>query len=138
MQTTTVLPDADLTVTVTDFPDPLKIGSTLTYTLVVVNNGPSPATTVMLTDTLPVSVIFGSISNSQGICSGTSTITCNLDILNSGLGASATIIVTPTVLGTLTNIVHVSANEPDLNLANNIDTENTMVRTYVYLPVILK
>ena len=44
---------ADLSVTKTAEPDPVSIGQTVTYTLVVSNSGPSPADDVLLTDILP-------------------------------------------------------------------------------------
>ncbi len=137
-QTTTVLPAADLSVTASDFPDPLKIGGVLTYTLVVANTGPSPATDVTLTDTLPSTVIFGSTTSSQGTCTGTNTVACSLGTLTNGSSATVTIVVTPTKLGTIANLANVTANEPDLNMANNTDIETTSVRAYVYLPVILR
>ena len=137
-QPTTVLPAADLAITVSDFPDPLKIGGALTYTLVVVNNGPSPATTVLLTDTLPSNMIFGSVTPTQGSCDGTTSIACSLGTLNSGFSAVVTLVITPTTLGTLIDLAGVTGNEADLNMVNNADIETTSVRTYVYLPVILK
>lgn len=44
---------ADVTVQMTDSPDPVRVGSTLTYTITVRNNGPDMAAGVTLTDTLP-------------------------------------------------------------------------------------
>ena len=43
---------ADLEVSKRDEPDPVLVGETLTYTVVVTNHGPS-TTTVELIDTLP-------------------------------------------------------------------------------------
>ena len=53
---TTVEPEADLAVVKSDNPDPVVAGETLTYTLVARNNGPSAATGVRVTDTLPAEV----------------------------------------------------------------------------------
>src|SRR5437763_6489608 len=44
---------ADLSVTKVDSPDPVNTGSTLTYTITVTNNGPDPASSASLSDTLP-------------------------------------------------------------------------------------
>ncbi len=137
-QRTTVLPAADLSVSKSDSPDPLKMGGVLTYTILVTNNGPSPVTIAMLTDALPSSVILKSGAPSQGICSGSSIVTCNLGALSNGLTANVTIIVTPTQLGMITNVVSVTGNVADLYPANNTAVENTAIRTYVYLPIILK
>ena len=57
---TTVNPAANLSLTKTDSPDPVLQGQELTYTLGVSNAGPSSATSVVVTDTLPAGVTFNS------------------------------------------------------------------------------
>ena len=69
---TTVDPAADLSLTKTDSPDPVLAGELLTYTLAVHNAGPSSATAVELTDTLPAGVTFVSADPTQGSCSESS------------------------------------------------------------------
>ncbi len=108
---------ADLSITKTDSPDPAIVGNNLTYSIAVHNYGPDTATNVAVTDTLPPNVTFGTATPSQGSCSGTSTITCNLGTLNNGADATVQIVVTPLVaaLGTdLSNTATVSSsvNEP--------------------------
>ena len=66
--TLTVNPAANLVLAKTDGVDPLAAGSTLTYTLTITNQGPSPATSVLITDTLPGA--FSLTGNSCG-ASGT-------------------------------------------------------------------
>jgi uncharacterized repeat protein (TIGR01451 family) len=119
---------ADLAITKADSPDPVRVREPLTYTLAVTNNGPSPTTGVIVTDTLPGGVTFGSASASQGSCSQTAgTVTCPLGNLANGASATVTITVTPTATGTLTNTASVDGNEDDPNGANDSDTESTAV-----------
>ncbi len=121
VETTTVLPHADLALTKTAFPNPIAAGETLTYTLVVTNRGPSVATGVQLSDTLPTTATFGSASSTHGTCTGTANISCALGTLAVDESAVVTIVVTPTQLGTLVNDAAVSATTPaaDRTPANN-------------------
>jgi uncharacterized repeat protein (TIGR01451 family) len=57
-------PAADLTVSVTDAPDPVAVGGTLTYTIVVHDAGAAPASNVVVTDVLAPGVTFVSASPS--------------------------------------------------------------------------
>ena len=110
---------ADLGVTLAADQEPALVGQNLTYNIGVTNTGPQDATNVTLTDTLPASMTFVSATSSQGTCSGTSTVTCNLGSMVSPSQASASIVVKPTQAGSITNTVSVSATEPDLATANN-------------------
>ena len=126
-----VLSPADLAVTKSDSPDPVGVGSTLTYIVTVSNSGPSDANAVVLTDTLPGNVTFGAATPSQGSCSEASgTMTCNLGTINNGGNASITITVTPTAAAggtTISNTASVTATEDDDDNTNNSVNENTVV-----------
>jgi uncharacterized repeat protein (TIGR01451 family) len=121
-------PSADLSVTKTDSPDPVSKGGTVTYTIVVTNQGPETATNVGLTDVLSTSVRFVSVASTAGACSELDgTVTCTLgDIPNSG-SVTVTIDVTARRTGTAINTVQVSGSSPDPNPANNTDTEETVI-----------
>ncbi|HEX9756175.1 MAG TPA: hypothetical protein VGB26_00070 [Nitrospiria bacterium] len=119
---------SDLSLTKIDTPDPVSVGATLTYNINVINNGPSLANGVTVTDSLPGGVSFGSAVPSQGICSENSgTVTCNLGTLSDGASATVNIFVTPSLEGTLSNSANVMGNEADPNISDNSATETTTV-----------
>ena len=126
---------ADLAVTKVDSPDPVVSGNNLTYTLTVVNNGPGEAAGVTLTDTLHGSVVFVSATPSQGSCNEAGgTVTCELGPLANGAIATATIVITPPVLGTITNTVSVTSTETDTVTANDAAVVTTTVSTAAAIP----
>jgi uncharacterized repeat protein (TIGR01451 family)/CSLREA domain-containing protein len=133
-----VVPEADLSVGQHDSSDPVLIGTPLTYTIVVTNNGPSPATGVLLTDTLPASATLRTVASSQGSCIGTVTILCTLGSLPSGIHITVTLAVTPTAAGLITNTVVVTANEFDPVLADNTASETTAVVHKLFLPLLMR
>ncbi len=93
---TTVNPSADLSLTNTDSPDPVAVGGNVTYTLTVHNNGPSPAAGVTVSDPLPASLTKVSATSTQGTCSGTTTISCNLGTVNAGAADDVTVTIVAT------------------------------------------
>jgi len=121
---------ADLGVTLAADPEPALATQDLTYTISVTNTGPQDATNVVLTDSLPASMKFVSATPSQGTCTGTTVVTCNLGAMPSPSQASATIVVTPTQAGSITNTVTVAATQPDLVPAN----DTASVTSTVLLP----
>jgi uncharacterized repeat protein (TIGR01451 family) len=125
--TVTAGPSADLVVSKTDSPEPVEVGQELTYEITVRNDGPDAAAGVSVTDELPATVDFGSASASQGSCSGTATIDCQLGTIASGASAKVTIKVTPKSDDDLLNDASASSTTADPNEANNSDTEATVV-----------
>jgi len=127
---------ADIAVTNTDSPDPATTGSSLTYRVVVTNNGPANATNVNLTDALPANVNFVSATPSQGTCSGTTTITCALGSLAVNTSATVNIVVTPQAVGTLNDSASVSGTESDPVASNNSAQTTTDVQAPVAGPTL--
>ncbi len=120
--------NTDLAITKTDSPDPVTVGSNLTYTITVTNNGPFDATGVTMTDPLPAEVTFVFATPSQGTCSESAgTVTCVLGSLANGTNSTVEIVATPTVPGTITDTATVAGDQFDPDPANNTATETTTV-----------
>jgi uncharacterized repeat protein (TIGR01451 family) len=116
---------ARLALTVTDSPDLVTVGTNLVYRITATNNGPNVAADVLLTDTLPAGVLFVSIASSQGSCSGTSNISCNLGALANGEAATITLVVRPWTLNVVDNTVSVTSATSDQNSSNNTEVVST-------------
>jgi uncharacterized repeat protein (TIGR01451 family) len=121
-----VIPSAALSALKQDSADPISVGGSLLYTISVTNTGPADATNVIVSDTLPSAVIFGSASAG---CSGTTLVTCNLGTVPANSTASITIAVMadPNARGNIVNTAAVSANEYDPNLLDNSATQTTTI-----------
>lgn len=117
--------------------DPVGVGTNLTYTTDVLNEGPQDATGVIFTDTLPNNVNFVSATATQGSCiQSHGIVTCSIGSLASAFDSTVSIVATPTVTGTITNSMSVTANESDLALANNSATQITTVDPAFTLTVV--
>jgi uncharacterized repeat protein (TIGR01451 family) len=118
---------ANLALTKTASPNPATSMTSLTYRITVTNNGPSPATNVVVSDTLPAGPTFVSAIPTQGSCSGSAAISCNLGSISNGGTAIVNITVTPQTTGQLSNTASVVATETDPNSNDNSVTIQTTV-----------
>jgi large repetitive protein len=134
--------EADLSISILDYPDPVSVNSSLTYTVTVINNTTLvTATNVVMTDTLPVSVSYVSATLPQGgSCAGTVRVVCNLGNIKGGSNSNVVIKVTPLTPGTtITNNALVKASETDPNTTNNSALPvNTTVKPLANLSLGLK
>lgn len=131
-----VNPAADLAVSGTDSPDPVLVGSNITYTIIVTNSGPDTATGVVMTNRLPVNATYITNLASQGSCSNVSgRVLCDFGTITNHGFATVTIVVTTTKSGTFTNIASIVSNELDLNLINSTATILTTVSPVADLAV---
>lgn len=122
-----VQPNADLSITKKVNARSIRLGQSLTYTIVVTNNGPAAATNVAVTDTLAVPARAVSIKPSAGTCSGTVPFTCRLGTLQPGQKATITVKLTPTKVGTARNTASVTSPGTDPKTDNNISGVSTTV-----------
>ena len=120
---TPVAPSADVAIVKTGAPNPVTAGNTLTYTLAVVNHGPSDAQDVTVSDPLPAQVTYQSLTSTAGTtCSEASgTVSCDLGTLAMGGTQTITIVTTANSAGTdsFTNTATVSPPRTDPDHTNN-------------------
>ena len=126
-------PNPDLSLTKADSPNPVAVGSSLTYTLTATNasTGAGVATGIFVTDTLPAGVTFNSATASQGTVDPPVGLDVVWDVgtLTQGQSETVDIVVTvdsTTVDGTvLTNTAVVVGSQPDPIPGNNSAVEET-------------
>ncbi len=125
---------ANLKITKTDSPDPVRVGESLTYAIGVENLGPTPATGVTVTDNLPRGVDLVSATGPSGNCAVQGgKVTCPVGSLNpvgvnyGGTPATVTIVVVPRRTGTLRNTATVKGDQKDPANGNNRATATTQV-----------
>jgi len=132
------VPGVDLTLTKTDTPDPVTAGSNLTYTITILNTGDTAATNAVMTDQLP-QVAPGPVTTTQGSCSGSSFVSCNLGTIASGATVTVTITaqVPPSTApgSTLSNTAEVHSDATEGDQSNNAETATTTVAAAADLAV---
>lgn len=118
----------DLSITKTANGNRFQAGGTVTYTIVVRNNGPAVAFGTTVTDILPAGSSLQSSTATQGSCSGTTTVTCSVGTLNPASSATITLMVTvPLSQGQVSNTATVSAVNAETSPANNASTAALIV-----------
>lgn len=124
---TPAAPASDLIIGLTAGSYHATVGFPITYTLSISNSGSLPASNVVMNHLLPSGVTFISATSSQGNCSGSTTLICNLNSLASGAKATVQIVVIPTVAGPLQTSASVAGSEVENNTFNNT------IASYVYV-----
>ena len=126
-QTTVTTPSADLSLQMSDAPDPVAPGGLLTYQLVVTNAGPSEAPNSELMDALPPEVTF--VSSSRPCATEDGLLVCPLGSIAAGAAAGTTITVRvgADAAFNITNPAAAGSSAVDGNPGNNQDTEVTAV-----------
>lgn len=128
-QDTVINGSVDLVITKVDSVDPVAVGSALSYTIEVTNNGPSTATNVVVTDNLPTTLAYVSGNSTVGtVTNAGNAVTANVGTLASGAKAVITVntTVSGTATGTISNTASVVATENETNNTNNSATQTTV------------
>jgi uncharacterized repeat protein (TIGR01451 family) len=132
---TTVNAEADLAITKSDNPDPVIAGNSLTYTIDVQNNGPSDATNVVVTDTLPAGVTFVSTAGCAEDPNGLPTCTLGTITAGGSVQYTVTVLVNSGTSGTITNNVSVSSSTTLINTGDDSASEDTTVNASADLSI---
>lgn len=125
---TPVAAKADLSMSMTDSPDPVLPGGFLTYTLAVTNHGPSIAMYATVTDTLPAGLTAVSARGTGWSCGAPDAVavTCTRRFFAPGDSVINVTGLAPAG-GFLTNTATVVSSTTDPNPANGSDTETTAI-----------
>ena len=133
--TGTGAPSADAGISLGATPNPVKAGRTLTYTITVSDFGPTAASGVSVTDALPPTVQFQSLSTTQGTCTtpatgASGTVNCSVGSLANGATATITLVVK--VISTAKTAITDSASEISTSYDPKASNDSATVTTNVF------
>jgi len=119
--------DADLAISKTTATTTAGPGDTITYTISVTNNGPDAANDVVVTDTLPSSLLFQSLTPAAGFTCTTPAVgtTGSITCLGGPIANAATVTFTlvttisPSASGSIANSASVAGSDADSNGSNS-------------------
>lgn len=118
----------DLSITGTALPSPVLVNSNLTYSLIITNRRPIPASGVVITNIIPTNVNLISYSASQGTNLYTNgMLIFYLGTIPNRARVTAEVVVQPIEPGILTNRFDVYAVSGDRNPADNAAIFSTLV-----------
>ena len=137
--TATVTASADLTIDKRHALDPIA-GGRVTWTLDVVNDGPSVAGSgTVVTDDLPAGLTYVSASGTDWTCGAAGQLVTCTRTAPLPVGPAPQIVlvadVASSVTGTIVNTAEVTGPTPDPDLTNNTDTDRTPVVTNADLSI---
>ncbi len=129
---------ADLSVTLRSDPSPAVQSRPLEFVAIVTNQGPGPASGVVLRTPRPVgSELLGAYTGQGTVTIQADAIIVDIGTLASSSSAVVRLILQPTQLGTLGQTVSVTTQDIDPNLANNSATATATVLPAVDLALSL-
>jgi len=122
-------PPADLVISKSAVPPVVPDGGTVTYTILVTNNGPSTILNIEVIDELPIELTPVSIDQTAGVCDfAGNTASCSSIHLTSGGSMTITIVATANGDdGPIANTARLEAPVYDPLPDNNLSTEIIMI-----------
>lgn len=130
--TTNVNPLCDLEIIKLVSDKKAYVGESLTWTIIVINHGPSTASNVKVLEDLPDSLKLTSYSSTKGSYDEKTHIWTIGTMENSSV-ETLTIVTKVLSVGNITNPVEVSSSTPDTNITNNRANNTTEVFNLVDL-----
>ncbi|MGD9781842.1 MAG: Calx-beta domain-containing protein [Kiritimatiellia bacterium] len=119
---------ADLALTLTDSPDPVAVGSNLTYLVAVSNAGPGTAENVAVSNGWPAGLLFVSAEASQGTwATNAGIVSADFGALAAGATATLTLVGQAQSEGSLQSWAEVATTGFDPQSGNNRRTATTQV-----------
>ncbi|HGG0415266.1 TPA: SdrD B-like domain-containing protein [Clostridium sporogenes] len=129
---------ADVSVVKTGSPNPVMPGEALTYTIDVMNAGPSDAQNVVLDDEIPSTITDPEFSIDGGVTFNPWPTIYDIGTLLAGETRTILIrgTVAPSATGIISNIANVTSSTPDPNLSNNTSIVDTEVNALADISVV--
>jgi TolB protein len=129
-------PGADLAISMHSDPEPVRVGSSVTYAINVLNHGPGPCLGVTVTDSLPTGLMLVSAATTQGGWSmANEIVTFTLGALDSGASALLTITAKAYSEGRAYNYARVSGAATDNLMRNNVAGVWTTMKMFMTVPL---
>ena len=130
-----LIPQVDLSVTLSDSKTSVVPGTNTTYTITVTNNGPSTATNISVSNLLPEGVISALWEGTNGSF-GTGELTDIITSLDSGMSTTYLLSfnISPSLTGSMINVVNISSDS-NINSANNSATDTDTLTPEIDLSV---
>jgi len=122
----TVTASADLVLTMTPASSFTFLGQIALFKIEILNQGPSDAQSLLITDTLPVSLTLSAAPMCE-IDSQKGLVTCQAASLSAGQKIDFEVYARASVTGTVTNQAAVSTTTRDPDLSNNISASDVQV-----------
>jgi uncharacterized repeat protein (TIGR01451 family) len=123
-------PPTDLSVTQTDYEDPVEVGGYLRYTVTVTNNGKDTAFNVVVDDVLSANATYrhAFADGSCNFIATENTVVCPLGDILSGESKEIEVDVTPNAKGTASSTATAFNDNGDSQPSNDMDKEKTTVQ----------
>ncbi len=131
------IPSSNLSVTLTDAPDPVTTGGALAYTITVNNPAAIPVSAVRVVQNLPPTATYVSATGTGWTCAqAAGVVTCTRATLAANTSSTVTVNVTaPATPGNLSSTATVTSSTADPAAANNSVTQTTTVVGLASAPV---